>query len=165
MILYLFRHAKSDPPNSKAEKDRQLTNVGRSDLRAAVPLLRRLSTRPEVVITSPRQRAIDSARLIMDGLGLLGQPKVDHRLAPGVQWPDLASALSGHREAQALAIVGHEPDLSSSIELLTGAGSVKLREGGVCRVEFMAFPAPAAGTLTLLIGPDLYSVHDGALHV
>lgn len=53
--------------------------------------------------------------------------------------------------------VGHEPDLSSSIELLTGASCVKMREGSVCRIEFDGSPEAASGAMTLLLDPDLYT--------
>jgi hypothetical protein len=33
---------------------------------------------------------------------------------------------------------------------------MKLREGGLCCVEFVGRPEPGSGALTLLLDPDLY---------
>jgi ADP-ribose pyrophosphatase YjhB (NUDIX family) len=52
--------------------------------------------------------------------------------------------------------VGHEPDLSNVVSLLTGAASVRLRAGGVACVEFPGIPEPGAGELVWLLDPDAY---------
>jgi phosphohistidine phosphatase SixA len=52
--------------------------------------------------------------------------------------------------------VGHEPDLSQTVALLTGASSVRMRKGGIACVEFRGAAEPGAGELACLIDPDLY---------
>lgn len=155
MILYFLRHGRADPLGSTPDEARQLTDAGRLALRAAAPHWTALGVRPDVVISSPRQRAVDTAALFIAGLRLPGRPVADKRLAPGATWPDMALAIAPFAEATSVLLVGHEPDLSRSIEHLTGA-SVRLREGGLCRVEFRGGPDPGAGTITLLLDPDLY---------
>lgn len=161
MKLYFLRHGESDPQGSKREEDRQMTDAGRRSLRAAARLWRRLDIRPEVVISSPRQRVIDSAELFIDGVALSERLVIDERLAPGAKWPDFAIALAQHPQISSALFVGHEPDLSSSIEFLTGAASVKMREGSICCIEFAGSPSGSSGTLTFLIDPDLYKKEDG----
>jgi phosphohistidine phosphatase SixA len=53
--------------------------------------------------------------------------------------------------------VGHEPDLSSAISLLTGAASVRMRKGGLACVEFYGVPEPGTGEIAWLLDPDLYA--------
>jgi phosphohistidine phosphatase len=159
MVLFFLRHGKADPRDVEDEA-RQLTEAGRTALRAAAPLWRRLDLRADLVISSPRQRAIDSAELFIDGAALGSELVVDERLAPGARWPDLAMALAEHADARRVVFVGHEPDLSSSIVLLTAAASIRLGEGGLCRVEFSGGPEAAAGEISLLLDPELYSDED-----
>lgn len=157
VILYLLRHGKADPYGSKPDEARQLTEPGRAAVRAAGPIWMRLGIKPDVVITSPRQRAIDTAALFIAGIGSSAPVGTDDRLAPGARWEDVAKVIDAHSGAASILLVGHEPDLSDIAEHLTGASSVKLREGGLCRIEFSGAPAPTAGELTLLLDPDVYA--------
>ena len=52
--------------------------------------------------------------------------------------------------------VGHEPDLSGVVALLTGAVSVRMRKGGLACVEFPGTPEVGQGELAWLLDPDLY---------
>jgi phosphohistidine phosphatase len=134
-----------------------LTDAGRLELRAAGPLFVALGVRPDVILCSPRERAVETARILQTA-GLGGRLVVDARLAPGAEWSDLEGVLADHREADRVMLVGHEPALSSSAERLTNAGDIRLGEGGLCSVEFEAHPDPSHGTLTLLLGPALYRI-------
>jgi ADP-ribose pyrophosphatase YjhB (NUDIX family) len=64
--------------------------------------------------------------------------------------------MAAHPDARRVMFVGHEPDLSSAVCLLTGAASVRLRPGGVACVEFPGIPEPGAGELAWLLDPDAY---------
>ena len=154
IILCLLRHGPADPVGSLPDEARQLTEEGRSVLRRAAPLLRRLDLRQDVVLCSPRQRAIDTATIVQES-GLGGRLVVDERLAPGATWSDIERAIAEHAGARRIIVVGHEPDLSRAAQVLTG-GSIRLREGGLCRIELDGPPAPGAGQLTLLLDPAAY---------
>ena len=156
MILYFVRHGRAVKDDSSGDYARPLADEGVAALRAAAPVWQRLNLRPDVVLSSPLPRALESARLLVEGLRLRGAPVVDDRLAPGADWGDLARAMSAYPEARRVAFVGHEPDLSSAVELLTGAASVRLRTGGIACVEFPGTPEPDAGELAWLLDPDLY---------
>lgn len=155
VTLCFLRHGASDPPESAPDEARQLTKDGRRALRRAGPLLHRLQLRPELLICSPRQRAIESAQ-ILQAAGLGGHLVVDSRLAPGAAWADIARVLADHPGLERVLLVGHEPDLSRSIQLLTGAAAVKLRAGGLCCVRFEESIEPGVGVLTLLLDPAVY---------
>jgi phosphohistidine phosphatase len=158
VILYFLRHGKAgeyrpDDPNDDA---RELTDAGLAELRAAALLWRRLNLRPDLVISSPLPRAVQTANLLIEGVGLNREPIVDDRLRPGAEWAGLARAMAADRDARRVMFVGHEPDLSTAVELLTGARAVRLRAGGVACVEFPGIPEPGAGELAWLLDPDLY---------
>jgi phosphohistidine phosphatase len=155
VILYFLRHAEAETGVPGPGDDRHLTAGGEATLRAAGPLLRRLNLRPDAVISSPLPRALRTAELIGQALG--GAPVADDRLRPGARWSEFAQAMADVPGARRVLFVGHEPDLSETIGLLTGATSVRMRKAGIACVEFPGTPEPGAGELAWLIDPDLYT--------
>jgi phosphohistidine phosphatase len=155
VILYFLRHGKAGSPRATDDDARTLTAKGEAALRAAGPLWRRLNLRPDVVLSSPLPRALRTAELFCEAVG--GSPTVDDRVRPGAGWGDLARAMASHADARRVMFVGHEPDLSSAVALLTGAASVRMRKGGLACVEFYGVPEPGGGELAWLIDPDLYA--------
>ena len=99
---------------------------------------------------------MQTADLFIGGMGLTLHALADDRLLPGASWGDLARALAAQPEARRVMFVGHIPDLTDAVELLTGAASVRLRQGGVACVEFPGVPEPGSGELAWLLDPDLY---------
>ena len=154
MIVCFLRHGKADPPDKVADEQRQLLEQGRRDIRAASKVWRRMQIQPDAVLTSPRQRSVDSASLFAEGFGL--QPAIANELAPGAAWSDLAGLLERHLHHTALVLVGHEPALSRSVEYLTGAKAIVLREGGICCVELRGGIEQASAGLMLLLDPKMY---------
>lgn len=156
MILYFLRHGEAESAHGSDDDARDLTTGGEAALRSAGTLWRRLNLRPDVVITSPLTRAHRTAILVADALGLRAQPVVDDRLRPGAGWDRFAQAMARHTDARRVLFVGHEPDLSGAVALLTGAASVRMRTGGLACVEFYGTPEPGGGELAWLLDPDLY---------
>jgi phosphohistidine phosphatase len=155
VILYFLRHGKAGHPRAVADDERRLTEAGVAALRAAAPLWRRLNLRPDVVISSPLPRAAETAELFVAGLER-GTVTLDPRLAPGASWREMGQAMAAFPDARRVMFVGHEPDLSTAVEDLTGASSVRLRKGGLACIEFYGAPEPDTGELAWLLDPDLY---------
>jgi phosphohistidine phosphatase len=158
VILYFLRHGKAGQgdPSDPNDDARKLTDAGIAELQAAAPLWRRLNLRPDVVLSSPLPRALQTAELFVAGIRASHQPVVDDRLRPGADWADLAQALAAHRDARRVMFVGHEPDFSIAVQELTGARAVRMRKGGLACVEFPGIPEPGSGELAWLLDPDLY---------
>jgi phosphohistidine phosphatase SixA len=112
--------------------------------------------RPDAVLTSPLPRAGRTAALVVEGLGLAASPIADERLAPGADWGAMARSMAARGDLRSVLFVGHEPDLSRAIQLLTGAASVRMRKGGLACVEFYGVPEEGTGELAWLLDPDLY---------
>ncbi|HMO59677.1 MAG TPA: phosphohistidine phosphatase SixA, partial [Roseiflexaceae bacterium] len=70
-------------------------------------------------------------------------------LAPGCDISRLEEALMLAPAGTAVMVVGHEPDLSELIEILSGA-RVVMRKGGLARLTLMSLSARYA-TLTWLL--------------
>lgn len=156
MILYFLRHGRAEERGGKPDAERRLTRGGADALRAAAPVWRRLNLRPNVVLTSPLPRAAETAAIFAEASGIPDRVVEDARLAPGAEWGDLARAMADHGDAKRVMFVGHEPDLSSAVCLLTGASSVRLRKGGLACVEFYGIPEIGTGEVAWLLDPDLY---------
>jgi phosphohistidine phosphatase len=156
VILYFLRHGDAGSQASgMADVERLLTDGGIAALRSAAPLWRRLNLRPDVVLTSPLARARQTADLFCEAIG--GEPISDDGLRPGASWGNLARAMAAHADARRVLFVGHEPDLSSAIAELSGAGSVRMRKGSLACLEFYGVPEPGAGEIAWLLDPDLYT--------
>jgi phosphohistidine phosphatase len=155
VILYFLRHGKAGSPRPRDDDERELTKSGVAALRAAAPLWRRLNLRPDVVLSSPFPRALQTAELFCEAVG--GEAISDDRLRPGADWGDMARAMAAHPDARRVMFVGHEPDFSSAVALLTGAASVRMRKGGLACVEFYGIPEPGGGEIAWLLDPDLYT--------
>lgn len=156
MILYFLRHGRAEHTPGLEDADRRLTNTGESQLRAAAPLWRRLNLRPQLILTSPLIRAVQTAELFVSGLGSKHAPVVDQRLSPGAEWAAMAQAMAEHGSAQRVMFVGHQPDLGSAVELLSSASSIRLRPGSLACLEFPGTPEPGQGEIAWLLDPDLY---------
>jgi phosphohistidine phosphatase len=156
VILYFLRHGDAGEPRPENDDARELSPKGEAALRAAAPIWRTLKVHPDIVLSSPLPRALRSAELLIEGLGLNLHPTVDDRLKPGARWADLEDALGAHPKAERLALVGHDPDLSRAVELLTMGNLVGLRKGGLACVEFKGTAEAGVGELAWLVDPDLY---------
>lgn len=92
--------------------------------------------RPNVVITSPLARALQTAEVVVEGLGITDRLVVDNRLAPGASAAGVIEILSRYQDHTQVMLVGHEPDFSQiASELSGGNGDIWLRKGGLIRVD------------------------------
>ena len=155
MILYFLRHGRAEQHSNGPDFERKLTKRGTQELKGAVSLWRRLKLRPEVILTSPLVRAVQTAEVARAALEVKTDLKPDDRLQPGATWASMAQAMADHHQAARVMFVGHNPDFESAIETLSGA-AVRLRPGGVACLEFPGVPEPDQGEIAWLLDPDLY---------
>lgn len=134
MILYFLRHAEAD---ARAESDsvRNLTDRGREQAARVGKFLRAKNLRPELILASPVLRALQTARIVADDIGvdLLASPW----LACGMEPESLFRELEAHGKRRAVLLVGHEPDFSRAISALLGiAGqdSIRIRKASLTAV-------------------------------
>ncbi len=138
MLLYLVRHAKAvERAFDIPENNRFLTPDGRERFRDATQKLRKKGMEPEIIVTSPLVRAVQTAEILAEGLSFRGQLPVDETLAPGFDLEGLSRLLSRHPGVKSMACVGHEPDLSElGNRLLQSPGTISLRKGAVLALEW-----------------------------
>jgi len=160
MILYFLRHGRAEQHSNGPDFERKLTKRGTQELKGAVSLWRRLKLRPEVILTSPLVRALETAEMARAALEVKTDPKTDDRLQPGATWAAMWQAMADRQEAARVMFVGHNPDFESAIEELSGA-AVRLRPGGVACLEFPGVPEPGQGEIAWVLDPDLYLEEGG----
>ena len=150
MQLYFLRHGEADWPGwTKPDDERPLTDFGKKEVRQVGRFLNRLKVKPNLVVTSPLPRALQTAEIAVEQLKT--KLRQDEALEPGFGVTELRSVLKRHH-SKVLMLVGHEPDFSSVISALTGA-SIKLSKAGVALVEFD--PETEKGRLFWLFPPKL----------
>jgi phosphohistidine phosphatase len=126
-MLFLLRHG--DAAAGSPDAERPLTAKGRKQSRAAGAALRALGIAVDACLSSPKVRALETARLACEELGGV-EVEADERLAGG---PFDAEELAAGR-GDAVLLVGHEPDFSNTVRDLTGARA-KLKKGGLAVIE------------------------------
>jgi phosphohistidine phosphatase len=87
--LWLLRHGEAEPHGSRPDAERRLTERGERQARAAGEALARLGIEFTEVITSPKVRARDTARLAAAAWG--GEPEAYEPLAEGFDARDALS--------------------------------------------------------------------------
>jgi phosphohistidine phosphatase len=135
-MLWLLRHAEA--ADGLPDDERPLTERGVRQAESAGRALARLGTSIDACLSSPKLRALQTAQLVCDPLGvsvtvepaLAGEPFDVHALTAG-----LSDVL----------LVGHDPSFSLTLHDLTGT-QARMRKGGLAAV--------AKGELVVLLRPN-----------
>jgi phosphohistidine phosphatase len=126
-VIWLLRHGDAEDGEGKPDAERDLTEKGEQQARAAGEALKVLGVQLDVCLTSPKVRARRTAELACEVLGVPVED--DERLAGGDFDPLEVAAGRGE-----VMLVGHEPDFSSAVALVTGS-RVKMKKGGIAALD------------------------------
>ncbi len=134
-MLWFLRHAEA--AEGHPDEARPLTPRGIEQARIAGLALARLGIKLDACLSSPKRRAIETAELACEPLGV--EIITEGQIAASSYDPERLAA--GLDEAM---LVGHNPSMSNALRDLTGA-RVRLRKGGIAAVQ--------RGELILLMTP------------
>ena len=126
-MIWLLRHGDAEDGEGKPDAERELTEKGERQSRAAGEALRELGVELDVCLTSPKVRARRTAELACEPLGV--KVEEDDRLTGGDFDPLEVAAGRGE-----VMLVGHEPDFSQAVALVTGS-RVKMKKGGLAAID------------------------------
>jgi phosphohistidine phosphatase len=159
MQIYLIRHADAVPlgeNNIQVDEDRPLTEAGQAQAKTIGTGLQRKGVGLQLILTSPLLRARQTVEGMLKGWsGTPPEVQVCDELTPGKKPRKLARMLRElHREP--VALVGHEPDLSTWAAWVIGSkkAQLALAKAGVAHISCNDGPSKGAGTLLQLLTPD-----------
>jgi phosphohistidine phosphatase len=157
MRLLIVRHgiaAEQEDWAPRADEERPLTERGKLRMQEGARGLRQLVPEVRAVLTSPLQRALQTADILGAVYDL--SPRVVPELAAGRDPNEILPVLESLAGPDTVALVGHEPDLSTLVGLLVSGESrsfVSLKKGGACLLELDERARPGRATLMWLLTP------------
>ena len=156
MRILFIRHAEAieagefDGPDMK----RPLTKRGITSATGAFKKLAAVLPQPDLVVSSEAVRATQTADLFTSAFGI-GPKEVSPLLNPGCEEEDFRSLVAKWpKRTRYAVVVGHEPDISSLISLITAGGclSMKVKKGACIEVEM---DEKCRGLLRFAVPPEL----------
>jgi len=162
MILYIIRHgiaADAETPGME-DAQRPLTAKGRKKMRLIAQGIKEFEPEPDLILTSPYLRAQETADILANAFDLKKAQVIatDH-LAPAGHAGQLVKEIrEKYAEEQVLALVGHEPYLSSLISMLISGdpnNAIALKKGGICRLSVDEIKYDHCAVLEWLLPPKL----------
>jgi phosphohistidine phosphatase len=125
-VIYLLRHGEAEDRTGD-DAARRLTEKGERQARNAGRALAALGVGIDACLASPKVRALETARLACEALGV--EVEVTEALRDGrFDALDLAAGRGN------VLLVGHEPDFSAEVGRLTGANAA-MKKGGLAVVD------------------------------
>jgi phosphohistidine phosphatase len=128
-MIWLLRHGEAEDGEGKPDAERELTDKGRRQAGDAGRALAAMGVELDACLSSEKVRALDTARLAVEALGARLEVETDDRLRDREFNPLDVGAGRGE-----VLLVGHEPDFSGGIAMVTGS-RVKMRKGGLAAID------------------------------
>jgi phosphohistidine phosphatase len=133
--IYLVRHGDAVPEEAVgSDRDRWLSARGREATRVLGRLLREHAIAPDMILSSPLPRAVQTAELLAGSLDYLGTVTSLRCLEPAAQPGVAANAIRSAGDA--VVVVSHEPVISAIGAFLLGLPAFpQFRTAQCCAIE------------------------------
>ena len=161
MNLYIVRHAiaaERGAPGYEDDSQRPLTDNGRKKMKKISRSLDRLGIQLDVILTSPYVRARDTAKILADRFSMTEKIYFSENLIPPGNFEALVFEIHEKYDLANVALVGHEPMLSSLISWLTTGETearIMLKKGGVAFLSSDSLFQDGRAALQWLLTPAL----------
>jgi phosphohistidine phosphatase len=135
--LYLTRHAKSswDDPNVE-DIDRSLKSTGIQDAYLMGKHLKSKGISPEIILTSPAARAINTAVIFASQFNYPPEEiKIFQKIYESAPNDIIEAVLSAKTKANSIMIFGHDPSLTNLVFQLTGKELEKIPTSATAGIE------------------------------
>jgi phosphohistidine phosphatase len=156
IALHLLRHAHAgDPAKWTGDDDaRPLSEKGRRQAERLGRLLAATDEAPDLLITSPRARAAETAEIVARAVD--ARVVTDDRLAGSLDVGTVAAILRAAGPAERPCLVGHDPDFSELLGELLSLPAVPMRKGALARVDLLDGSVPGGrAVLRYLVPPEI----------
>ncbi len=161
MNLYIVRHAiavQREASDYEDDSQRPLTDPGRKKMKKIVTGIHQLGVELDTILSSPYVRARDTAKILASEFKMKNKVAFSDNLIPPGNFESLIDEINEKYNVNNLALVGHEPMLSSLISWLTTGNTdmkVTLKKGGVCYLAADNLQQERRATLEWLLTPAL----------
>jgi phosphohistidine phosphatase len=138
MDIYMIRHAiavEEGTPGYESDSERPLTDKGRKKMRQIAKGLRSIGVEFDLILSSPYVRARETAEILAEVFKMKKNITFTENLIPLGTPELLIGEINESYSVDSLALVGHEPHLSTLIGILVAENSkldINLKKGGVC---------------------------------
>ena len=138
MRIYVLRHGIAEERRlGRPDAARKLTPEGKQKLSRVLERARQAVPPPDLVLSSPLVRAVETAAIAAEVLGYRGDIVETDALLPGSTPQTLWQEIQRRKDAESLLLSGHEPHLSASIAFLLGAPGIliDLKKGALVHLQ------------------------------
>jgi len=154
MQIYLLRHGiAEDARPGQPDAERALTGEGREKLRRVLKRARQAGTAPELILSSPYRRAIETADVAAEVLGYQGKVVRTRALVPEASPFDTWEEIRSRKSEASILLASHEPLMSSMVAFLLNSPSmeVDMKKGALVRVDCDRFGPEPRGVLKWML--------------
>ena len=162
MNIFILRHGIAVERGTEGfEKDseRPLTTKGKRQLRKSAEAMKRMKLRFDLILSSPYERARDTAEIVADELKLKKRLRLSDTLKSESNPETMIEEISQLKPMpENLLLVGHEPYLTHLISRLVSANgdlAIDFKKGGLCKLEVEKLNGAAHAQLAWLLTPKL----------
>jgi len=153
MRIYLFRHGEAltkGDSSVASDPERPLVEEGIRRTRQSAEGLKTMDLSFDIVFTSPWLRALQTAEIVCDVLGIKDKLHEMDQLAGDRSVADVMLALAKQNQHENVMLVGHNPllgEIAAYVLSLSTDMQVDLKKSGICVVESDRIPPKSPGTL------------------
>jgi phosphohistidine phosphatase len=158
MQIYILRHGIAEEAKAgQADSERRLTPEGKEKLRRTLACVRKAGVRPELILSSPYKRALETAALAQEELDVKPPIVKTDALTPMEKPEKVWDEIRLHKDAGQIVLAGHEPQLSSLVSYLIGSpgANVEMKKGAIARVDVESLGPRPNGLLVWLLTAKL----------
>jgi phosphohistidine phosphatase len=150
MQVYLLRHGIAEDAGPRTpDAKRELTEKGRVKLAGVLRLARGAEVQPELVLSSPLVRAVQTAEMAREILSVESPVEQTAVLLPEGSPQKVWEELQGLRNLDSVLLAGHEPLLGELAAFLLGAPrlQVHMTKAALVSIAIENFRAEPHGVL------------------
>ncbi|HEY1759544.1 MAG TPA: histidine phosphatase family protein [Bryobacteraceae bacterium] len=156
MKICILRHAEAEPRGpGVGEAARKLTPDGKRELRGVLRVAHEAGVDPDVILTSPWTRALETATAAREAFGteqLIETKSLLPDVLPMHIWGEIRSI----RPLKEIMVVGHEPHLSRlAAFLLEAPVAIDMKKAAIIRIDVQEREGPPRGVLKWMLTPKL----------
>lgn len=141
MEIYMMQHGDALPKDKDPE--RGLSPEGENQIRLSAKALKRLQVHFDLIISSPKKRARQTAQIVARELGYPeDRIEVTETLEPLSPAIEAVSYLKSFAAKEHILLAGHLPSLAEiASELMSETHiSIRFEMGGLCRIDVEKLP-------------------------